>query len=450
MLNQNWNKFTSKVVLTFSDNSTYELFGQDTIQKVDISKEMFSINNDALGVVSTNTFRVYINDKQGIFTKNNVNSLLYGKLVTGFKVEYFIKMDDELIFNKVGTFFMSDITFSNVNSPICNIGCIDVFGYILNQDVSNSMLITKDILLKDYLISLFNSCGISNNNIIIDENINSIVIKYSASFGNKVKDILNLLCKSFSIVVYVDNDGNINVNKLSTLVTKVSNIEIKSDSGLYKTTLGASLLNTYNGVALKWNRPIVYENESMLLIEKVTLKSGLNNLNNYKFNNEARLIGLKQVRISTELNGIEIDSVDCTQSLINLVVNNTTDVNANVNVEIFGDSLHENMIVNTKAANEELYVDKSKLKNYEIESRFIQTDEHAEQCLNASLKMLNCEDLYIDIVCKGNPLLSIGDTALLASTINNFENKCLINSVKMTLGTSYSCNLKLINSSGIG
>lgn len=149
MYERDWNGFTSKVVFTFEDGTVFEATGKDMIAQVDLDKKMSNNNNEKpFGNVNSNTIMIKLNDIDKLFVKTNKLSPYYGKLKEGFKIEFFLKIDDAE-YERSGIFYNTDLTNSSDRLNVSIKGA-DILQYIFNTPV-NIVGVKQNQTVKQYL-----------------------------------------------------------------------------------------------------------------------------------------------------------------------------------------------------------------------------------------------------------------------------------------------------------
>lgn len=448
MLDSTWKKFTSKVKITFDGSHIYEATGSTKVMQVDLKEEMCKNNTDPLGVVSANTISVKLLDEAQDFMKNNTSSPYYGLLNEGFKIEYFIAIDDGA-FNNAGVYYATDIknTQTPTNYNTVNINGADIIQYIGNTPV-NIVGIKQGQTVKQYFESIFASVGLNSSQYNVASTLNK-VIKYTYAFGVKLKDILNSLAKSYMCNVFVDRDGVIQVVDLLALALETTKtFEFDGVVNTFETSLGNNLLDTYNSVKITYSNPTTVKSEKLLSVSDIEIPVGTTTLSEFVYEDGKKAMNLDYISLynSADDTLITIDAISSNQNSVILTVTNSGTEAKKVTIDIYGGSVKENSSVIEKYVTG---ITEDKRKYLEIDAKLIQTDSYANTYATVVLKYLASSVSYVDLKTKGNPLLRLGSIVGVKSDWLKFNSTCILSSIKLSMGKSYTCNISVLNSAAL-
>lgn len=449
MLDSSWKSFTSKVKITFDELTSYEGLGTDDIIQVDIKEELANNNIDPLGIVSANTISIKLIDRDNKFLKTNAGSPYYGKIKEGIKIEYFISIDGGA-YNNCGVYYLTDINNSQSigNYNTVTISGADIIQYLSNIPV-NILGIKQNQTVKQYYESIFASVGLDISMYNVASTLNKI-IKYTYSFGETFSVLLNSLSKSYRANVFVDRDGIIQVVDLDYLASLITrNFEFDGILNTFDISLGTNLLGTYNSVKITYCNPTIIKSEEIISISNLELAIGTSESSEYNYNDNKRALNIDNMYIvnNSDSTLLTIDDFEATQKSIKFVLTNNDDTNnKNADIHVFGGSLKENTSVLEKSV---AGVDNEKKKYLEIKANLIQTESYAIEYVNKMLSYLSSDISYIDLKTKGNPLLRLADIVGVKSSWFGINTTGIISSIKLSMGSSYSCNISVLNSSAL-
>lgn len=448
MLDSNWKKFSSKVKVYLSDSQVFESTGIDKVLQVDLKEELANSNTNPLGVVSANTINLKLLDEDKRFVKNNKQSPYYGLINEGIKIEYFISVDDG-VFEPAGIYFATDIKNNAVNGSYStvNINGADIIQYIGNTPV-NIIGIQRNITVKQYLEVIFQSVGLTSSQYNIDDSINK-VLKYTYTLGVKLKDILNSIAQSYMCNIYVDREGVIQVVDLLELAKKNDKqFEFDGVINTFQTSLGTDLLDTYNSIRVNYSNPTLIRNDRLLSIDNIDIPAGTSELSEFTYVDNKKALGISYINIQAEDidTTISINGVSATQNSIILKVTNPKENIVRGKIEVVGPSVNENSSVVERFISG---VEVDRRKFIDVKAPLIQTDSYAIEYCNVILKYLSSDTSYVSLKTKGHPLLRLTDIVGVKSDLLEFEGTCIVSSIRLSLGSSYSCSINVLNSKAL-
>jgi len=448
MLDSNWNKYSNKVRFTFNSGVVYEGVGTDEVLQVDIQRDLADNNTDPLGVVRSGTISIKLMDKDKKFVKNNKTSPYFGLLSEGFKIEWYISIDGG-VFTKHGEYYATDIKNSSGNGGYnkVTINGADILQYIGNQPV-NIVGIRRNQTVKDYLASIFNSVGLNASQYNIADTLTK-TIKYTYTFGTKLKDVLNSVAKSYMCNIFVDGNGIIQVVDLLDLANKTTKrMDFDGVVNTFEVALGTDLLDTYNAVRLKYTNPTVVKGDTLLEISDFEIPAGTNELSEFTFSNNKKADKIEYVTIVPVESDvtISINNIRWTQDSIILNVTNPKETAIRAKIVVKGDCLIENTAVMERYISG---IPVERRKYIEIDAKLIQSDSYAEEYCTIILHYLSADVSYLTLRTKGHPLLELADIVGVKSGLVDFDGTCILSSIKLSLGVSSTCNISVLNSAAL-
>lgn len=290
------------------DGSIFTAYAYDYLTDLQLNKSLDNSLNSLIGKVSTNTLLLGLNNLFSTFSLTNTTSPLYNKIGKGTKV---VLRDTGVV---KGTFYITEYD-AKEEEVKATVKAVDKLYYILNQTVKE-LEVSKDVDVKDFIRQVLTGQGISEEKIVIDENIQG-VLNYAMSQGVKVSEVLNEFCLATDSYIYVDNNENIVVK--SRKITGVVQGILTQDADLYELAVSKSFRNSYNTLILGYSRAKVSEVKELLSLseEVVNLAETLILANN-------KVDGLVYDIDHIQLQGGKYDLVDlsCTQEGISLSVKN--------------------------------------------------------------------------------------------------------------------------------
>lgn len=433
----NWTKFISKVNIYLSNNTVVPFEGNGDIISASIKASLSDTNKEPLGLISCNTFNFKLMDRDNKFVTTNTESEYYGLFDEGTKVEYFVTVDGTI--KKKGVYYITDIKNSTGTNNISTVefSCADRLMYILSRPLPK-LAAHRNISVSAFIKELFAAEGIVP---IVDSNLNNIKIAYGFLVGNTYKDTLNMICQSFNIVIYCDDNGEVNVKLLSTLKNNELVYEFNGVTGtLFKTTNNVDLKNSYNACKLDYIKPSIVKSNKLLSVNNISCIPGNSWTDEYSYNG-MKALALDYVIVTSEDDTCTLNSVSSDQGNIKIAITNRTDSNKDCSVDVYGRAIIENKASMTQIV---AGADVSKIKYKTVNSEYIQNSSHARSLMTSVLTMLSSKMSYITVSAKGHPHLSIGDRVRVVSDLLSIDAEFIVNELNLSFGSSYTFNANLL------
>lgn len=448
MLDSSWIKKITKVKLTFKNGKIFEAFGNDKITNVDTDMAMFDKGADSLFGVRSNKIWITLVDRENLFIKTNTLSEYYGYIEQGFKIEYYINVDDGG-YVKCGEFYATDIpnSSSSKRSKLIEIQGADLLQYIGNSPV-NILGIKKNITVKAFLEYIFKSVGLSSTRYNIDNTLDK-ELKYAYAYGVKLKDVLNDIAKSYECCIYIDEDGIIRVVDLPELAKKtVRDFDFDGDINVAETVLGTSLTTSYNAIRLNYSNPTEIPGYTLLSIDNIDIPPGTNTLSEFKYkdDNKASSIDYVTIKDVDGLVDVEINWISASQTRILVNVTNSSETNVKGSIIVRGTCIMENESVMQKYISN---IDEDKRKYLEIHTKYIQDSYSANEYCDKILGFISADVNYVDIVGRANPLLKLGSIVGSKSNKLMFDSTCIVARIQRSVGSSVSFEITVLNSKSL-
>lgn len=448
MINNEWKRYTSKVVFTFKNGRVYEATGENKIIQIDINKNTSKSDSySPFGIICSNTILIKLKDIEEVFVKTNTSSPYYGLIEQGFKIEYYIKVDNGE-YERGGIYYCTDIenSSSSLRGDVINVEGADLLQYISNSPV-NLKIIKKNITVKEYLAYIFESFGLTEGQYHIADTLNHN-LKYGYSYGKQLKEILNDIARSYICNIYVDENGIIQVIDLKDLAKQTEKqFEFSGTLNVFETTLGIKMLSSYNAIKLNYVNPTDIENTKILSTSSLSILPGDSTLSEFTFGDEYRTLGIQSVSIKPEEDmEMSVNWFEASQDRITVNVNNPAEDFKKASVDVFGKTIVENKVTLDKNA---INVDKDKRKYLEVETSLIQDDDYAKEYVSLLVNFIMAETNYITVRCRVNPILKLGSIVSMRSDRLKFNSTCILTGVKLSLGKTDTFQIELLNCSAL-
>lgn len=378
------------------------------VTSLSIDESTNTQNNMPVGVVSANTLKIELNSNDRSLFPENVNSIYYGLMDSTATIKVSLEDVDGIV--EFNTFYVSNWR-SNVNANEPNkviIECTDLMSIICKNKVPSGV-ITDDLSTKEAFLYLLNKLNEQlDNKHQIEYNDNDIIfnvfdnIEYDNLDTGSMSDWLNTLSQCTLTNIYFARDGKIKTDyclddtikeSVGTLSDKINITDASVDSGglvkytgvqtnyITNTLNNTGLLNTINNQLVKASSVETFDNL---------------NLNNKVFR-------ITAVRLKSDIPlALRILSLSYDKRTCSIEIENMSDIDANCNIEIYGQSLKENTASVTRGEG-------STNEMLEVTNKLI-LPEDVELYTSNLLSLIGIRNSSLQLTGFFNPRLKLGDT----------------------------------------
>lgn len=412
------------------------------ITEIDINESTNTQNNNPVGVVSSNTLKLTLNSHdRSLFPENN-KSPYYGLMNNTATVKVTLEdIDGTVGFN---TFYVSNwksnITAQTPNKVI--IECTDLLS-IINKNSVPSGVITKNLSTKQafiYMLDSLNKSMTSKYKIQYDEK--DIVfttfnrIEYDNLDTSSMGDWLNTVSQCTLTNIYIARDDKIKTDyclddktteSVCTLSDKVNIIDASVDTG--------GLVN-YTGVKTNYIVNTINNMTKLTTLSNQLVKPGSSLFDNISLGSKVFRINAVRL-ISDESSALKLTKLDYDKRTCNLEVENTTNVDINCTIEVYGQSLKENTLSVTKNKN-------SSNEILTVTNKLI-LPEYVDTYTNNLLKLVGIRNSSLSVTGFFNPRIKLGDTVYIEvdKSINTSGYYKVIE-LQWKISNTIKCTAKLI------
>lgn len=436
------NDISSRIEIHFSDTEILNISGKDKILGLSVNEELFTNNSTPLGVVSSNSMSIKIDNGDGLLAPSNKESIYFGKMVENTKIKLFIAVDGlELPF---GIWFVkgwgNGVDFTGWK-PI-ELNCVDIIGTLLSKQIPN-IEIDNNMTVEKYMSSLFVGLGISSYKIGAGFDK---VFGFSSISGNKVGDVLNTVASGSVANIYASRSGEILVES----AIKNMGLDYYSLSGSNAVIDGSIIeggISKYKNIRVYYNSK--FKNTSTLLhqIKDLELKSGTNNLNNITINKNIYSIDIVRVLSNKIGNSLcVLTKLRYTNNTISLQIDNKTENKISVDLEIFGSDMSDSKAFLDTNLSRTSDANDSSL--YKVDNELIQTSEYAGWYSTQVYNYLNYDVFAVDLKTIASPVIKVGDNVKLKLDKASIHMNGVVVACKYNFGSSYRCQMIVKNIGG--
>lgn len=226
---------------------------------------------------------------------------------------------------------------TSTDTQSCNVRAVDRLHALLNSDMTmnDSLQVEKTQTFFEYITRLFGAYGVLGDDLEIDEDLRQIILDFSLLAGKSLAEQLNEICKATDSYIYVNRVGRVIVKCKSVTGVSVKTYS-RNDPNNYLTTTeyGYSLFSSYNTLKVGYVAAKVSEVQSLLAIGGQAVQSGDNEFNNFDLG-ITNLYELDNIKVISTSDTI-LSSLSATASTISFILNNPTDNEDIVDIEVFG------------------------------------------------------------------------------------------------------------------
>lgn len=340
---------------------------KDYITNAKISESVYTDNGNPVGVISANTLKLELKSQTKELIPRNESSPYYGFMDSTaiIKVYAVDRYTDTVNHIYLGTYFVSNWTggTSSDNRYDVKIECTDIIGKILKMQLSY-MYLYSGVKLKDFLIDIQNKLNEQLDDRykfsfrFINDNYKYSIMQWTDIDATNVSDILNTLCQSMMVNIYVDRTItpiNSEYNNIICVrdITSDSNIDerdgISDTKDIFYAGINQGSLVGYTGAKVNYVVYNVSESKQLasqkdIVIERDNGEYIVNNVSLggkcYKINTISLKTNVTDEYSSTGT-GIALEDISYNKNSLSMFIRNYSNNNATTNIVITGQTLDE-------------------------------------------------------------------------------------------------------------
>lgn len=453
-MSDTWKGEAIKATLYFDNNTSYEVYYSENapddkhIVKCSLSEQESTDYGNPLGVASENSCTLSIFDINNSLINSNTNSEFFGYMRNGVKVELQIEDTDNNCYVPYGVYYVSSwsTAFSNGLTDTAEISACDKLQYLGNKDIPK-LPVYSGLTLDKMLKVVFNSLGITDEEYIIDERLNTKIV-FGVTVGEKVREFLNSVAQALIAHITVDRRGIIRIVPALKSYGKTYTILDKDICGDIKSEHNES--NMYNSVKVTYNKLSEDKQGELISINDIELVKGINKLVGIRLNNKA--LDIENIYIDTPYNDTQGNIVEVTgitwsayQDGIDITCYCNTEV-SDCSISVFGKVLSEteyNELVNIEDTG-------YKYDNtLEVVTTVVQDRDTANKLANNVAEYLKHSDKRLLLDTMLTPLAEVGDTIIINSIQDEFNGNYKLIESDTDNSSTYQRRITLIKISDI-
>lgn len=439
------------VIITLNDNTEIDIslstVGEKTnltnyITEIDIDESTNTQNNNPVGVVSSNTLKLVLNSMDRSLFPENVNSVYYGLMDNTATVKVTLEdVDGTVEFN---TFYVSNWK-SNVTSQRPNkviIECTDLLS-IINKNSVPSGVITQNLSTKEAFIYMLNKLNeqleakyqvqYDNADIIFDV---FDKIEYDNLETGSMGDWLNTVSQCTLTNIYVARDDKIKTDYCLDDTAKESVCNLSDKVNITNASVDNGGLVNYTGVKTSYITNTINNMDKLTTLSNQVVKPGTNLFDNVSLGSKVFRISAVRL-ISDESSALKLTKLEYDKRICNIEVENSTEVDINCTIEVYGQSLKENTLSVTKNKN-------SSNEILSVTNKLI-LPEYVELYTDNLLSLVGMRNSSISVTGFFNPRIKLGDTLYVdVEKSINTKGYYKVIGLKWKISNTIKCTAKLI------
>lgn len=437
--------FTFDNGLTYEIDSAYKADESSGIQQCALNENEAITSGNPIGIMSSNTLSLEVFDKNNYLSPLNDRSPYYGFMRSGVRIDLSVSYDGGDSWGNFGVFYTNSWRTPYIDgyNGLSVITACDRLQYLGNSLIPK-LPIYAGVEIKDLIKNVFLALGLTEDEFAIDSSLN-LNLLFGVTPGAKVRDFLNTVCQALIARVIIDRDGVIRIIPADKSYGNyyVAREDVIIDASAYYNTN-----NIYNKVKIIYDKIGSTSVETITTMRGVTLKPGLNKLQNIRFSKKVLAItGIHIEAMSEKLEqgdfvSMNIDSWTSYQSGIDLNVNNW------LSEDIPTESITiEGVVINSIEATVEVPIEEADTKignTLEIRNEFIQDEESATRIATQAADFLYRSSYMLELNTLLDASVMVGDTVeVIATALHMHETFKVVNCVT-SFGYNYTKKLTLM------
>lgn len=321
-----------------------------------VEEYLYTPNQNPIGVITSNTFKLNLKSKDRSLLPNNTNSIYYGYMNNTAMILLGIQyLNNEGIEKSInfGLFYVSNWTSSGTSDDKYSVVIegVDLLGILIKNKIPANE-IKRNIDIDDYLSKIQDSvnAGLNNKYKFLfnwKDTPKYNIISTSDIEADDLNMLFNIVDQSLLYNMYIDRDIN-TTNRVINIVdaTKALGTPVASvsdDVDITYAALDNGPLVNYTGVKVNYSLYNPNAPSNIVGLSGITLTPGDNIIENIDLG--GNIFKILYVGIDTEdVNLVKINSMTYNRRSCTLSIKNTSTSNITVDININGQTMLENKL----------------------------------------------------------------------------------------------------------
>jgi len=387
-------------------------------------EESGKISDSPFGDVTSNELSCVLLNENGIFNPINTQGPYYGKIRRGLRIEAFIRPDEEEEWDPQGVFYVTDWLTATTGLH-ADFTAYDALYNVIHGPIP-SLPVYKDIPFNEFAEIFFGFFGYT-----VKTDITTILPYVYTSGYSSNKVFLTDLMKSIVAECFCNHSGEICI--ISKIATRDTRAKFTDDDQIISIDIKQSITTNYDSVSVEYHQCRELENQKILDVPTVDLKTGMNETSKFTFNSQPVLAVTSVKNTGTELARVitfQASSKDFAAEIQSIADTETS--------LIVGGTLLDSIKISTGEELEE---------PLRISSTFIQNENTAQTIKDYCSAYIASNSPSLNLVVRGNPKLQLGDKIEVHSIKYKTDYVGILSNAQYDYEGSLSCKMTLINAS---
>lgn len=276
--------FECEIKIYFNgDTQSPTIFKKSDIEQFSFDCDSNVESQKPFGQSALKTLEISLNNELRDFTFTNKDSIYYGKLLAGTKVECSVSLElsaDVFETVPIGTFYTGDWDVSS-DSNFATVTCYDRL-YTFYETDTPKVCVIRDTNIGELFEALFLALGIPATDFIIDAAVYDVKVLFGWLPESKVKATIEALCTAGACTAIVQRDNKILV--ASAFRDRFTSARLRNSEQIISVSQPQSLYKAYAGVTIEY-MPTHVESEiaSVASTSEMQLIIGENKIDSLSF-----------------------------------------------------------------------------------------------------------------------------------------------------------------------
>lgn len=425
-----------KVIFYFDEPvGTVEFNRSDFLIDYEVLLETNADSKLPYGSISANECIIKLNNKNRLFSYDNVSSPYYYALDSYVRVEVFsgFIIEGVEVYEQLGEFWVDKVVAPS-DTIVATITCYDKLYRIGNAPMP-AMPIYSDTTLKNLFVELFVAMGLTPTEYIVDDAL-SVPLKYTSVVADKVKDGLQKMAIAGMARVYTDTHGIIHVKYMYKW--RNYKYQLTDSDQIVSTCNTNSGEEIYNDVIVSYYYPIIKYQENLLTITDVAIPTGETILSNIALDSKpvSEILWMTVISKSKDITA-RLESYSA--NTVSIIINNKGP-GAEATINVVGNYALPKQMQTSMCTEDTTAANK---KSLSVDNEYVQDYETALLLAHGVLSYVSDPYKTYDLRVRGNPLYNLNDAIRITDLTHNIlATDLIISRLSYTYNGTLKCEMK--------
>ena len=269
-------QFASKIEVYFDGKESAPVtFTDANLFDFVLLEEMSKQSDFPIGLVSSNTFEMLLDNSERLFSPNNEESPYYNKLLPNIQVKPFlgleVGLDEEeepiIEYIPLGVFYTEDWIAPGA-ALHASVMCHDATTVLFNRSTPQ-LPVVENISFYNLFKTIFTAIGLTEEDYIIDERLKELTAMYGWFENVSLLNTLQKLAQGACCSIFIGRDEKVNV--VSYFTTFEPSTVLEDSDQLVVSDMPQKYLDVYSKVIVRYNMPQLTQQEQILQLSEVNI-----------------------------------------------------------------------------------------------------------------------------------------------------------------------------------